>query len=463
MAESNAVAAAAPAQVAKPQAPVESVSAFVKKNRQAIADALPNIGLTAEAVARTALSQVYKNPQLSMCDHVSLMRAIIEAASLGLSFALGRAYLVPFNNKLTDPVTGRESWRMEAQFMPGYQGLVDLVRRSASVKTVAASAVYEGDTFSYSTGLTDDTFQHVSLTDPDASKLTHAYCIIRFLDGGYQFVVLTRKQIDAVRERSKAKSKGPWVTDYDAMAIKTAVKRCTKLCPASIELARAIELDNAAEIGERQNLSYDGKLVGEGDTATGSPAPIDVAPTSTTQAVSQQAAEVLKTAREAAPETSKGEQPTDAPKAAPAPPAAKPGPGRPPLAACPGFGGEPCPKKAKLHPGIEQEFNLCEACQVRQTNAQREENGTAVAATEASLSADPSPEEFGRSLEGADAIQKLAARARANFMIDADGSLSRAEIALSELSGGKVQKFDDLADYLRAHPEFMAKLQEAMR
>lgn len=284
-AEETAVAAP------KPKAAIKmSVSEYVKKNTGAIAEALPNIGLTAEAVARTALSQIYRNPQLSLCDHVSLMRSIIEAASLGLSFALGRAYLVPFNNKVKTP--GKpDSWRMEAQFMPGYQGLVDLVRRSASVKTVIADAVYEGDTFAFRRGLETDHFEHEPLTEPDDAKLTHTYCLIRFNDGGYQIVVLTKKQIDKVRGRSKSQGNGPWVTDYARMAIKTAVKLCTKLCPASIELSRAIDLDNQVEMGERQQLSAGSDFMPDQQQIEGA---IEVERESSTGTVSSAAAEFLK-------------------------------------------------------------------------------------------------------------------------------------------------------------------------
>jgi recombination protein RecT len=457
------VATTAPAEVVKPQTKVVSVKTFIYNNMKSIEEALPRVGLTSEAVARTALSQIYKNPQLGACDQISIMRAIIEAASLGLSFALGRAYLVPFNNKTKDLVTGRESWRMEATFMPGFQGLVDLVRRSAEVKTVVAQAVYKGDEFDYSTNLEDDTLHFKKVADDNSEKnLTHAFCIIRFLNGGYQWVVLDRAKLDKIRAQSKAGDgpSSPWVKWFEEMCIKSAVKRCTKLCPASIELARAIELDNAAEMGERQNLAFDGKLLGEPEhpqLGSGEAAP----PLSATQSVSQQAAATLKKARESAPETPAEEEPAEAPKRDSTPPAGKPGPGRPPLPVCPGLEGESgCPDGHKLRSPVEKELNLCSSCQRRQTEAIREENGTAPeprGEEPTSVAPAESPE------DATAAIYKLALRVRANFLIDCDNSLSRAEVMLSELSGGKVQKFDLLADYIIEHPEFIPKLQEAMK
>ena len=43
--------------------------------------------------------------------------------------------------------------------------------------------------------------------------------------------------------RSKASSSGPWVTDYDAMACKTVVRRMVPWLPMSVEAAQAIERD----------------------------------------------------------------------------------------------------------------------------------------------------------------------------------------------------------------------------
>jgi recombination protein RecT len=428
----------------KPQAVVETVKTFVYKNLKTIESAMPRVGLTAESVARTALSQVYRNPVLETCDKVSLIRSIIEAASLGLSFALGRAYLVPFNNKHTDPLTGRESWRMEAQFMPGYQGLVDLVRRSAQVKTVLAGAAYQGDTFVYEFGLETDRFEHKPIVEPDDALLTHAYCLIRFLDGGYQLVVLTKAQIDAVRARSKAAKNGPWVTDYGAMAIKTAVKRCTKLCPASIELSRAIELDNAAEMGERQQLAVDIPIVGDepAQITAGETTAIEAPKPTVTQQVTEKISDVLKIAREATP-----------PRAEDAPPPATTGPGR----------GRPpkCPvcKTNSLKTVVEREQEKCDDCRQKETGAIRDAQGTSVAAHDAEaggetpvIASEPEP----------DAVDKLVQRLRFQFMVDSQGNLPEAEISLSQLTKGKVQKFEKLADYLRATPEMITVVTEAL-
>ena len=239
------------------KAKAETVKSFISANLGQIRDALPKIGLTPESLSRAAFTQILKNPQLLDCDKRSLMKAIIEAAQLGLSFNLGRAYLVPYRNTKAN--------RTDVQLIPGYLGLLDIARRSGEIASVSARAVYEGDAFTFRFGLEKDELNHDPLSEPDAAKLTHAYAIVRFRQGGYQVVVMTRKQIDAVRKRSKASTSGPWVTDYEAMALKTVLKRVLKLCPASVEMVKAIDLDGAREDGLPQHLATDMMPEEDGD------------------------------------------------------------------------------------------------------------------------------------------------------------------------------------------------------
>jgi len=68
---------------------------------------------------------------------------------------------------------------------------------------------------------------------------------------------MSRAEIDAVKRRSKGGGGGPWTTDYVAMALKSVVRRLFKWLPVSIELARAVGLDEAAELGVRQESELD--------------------------------------------------------------------------------------------------------------------------------------------------------------------------------------------------------------
>jgi recombinational DNA repair protein RecT len=84
------------------------------------------------------------------------------------------------------------------------------------------------------------------------------YAVARFKGGEINdFEIMTPSEIEAIRKRSKAKDKGPWVTDFDEMAKKTVLKRLLKRLPMSSEnyalLAKAIDEDNRAAMGEAQS------------------------------------------------------------------------------------------------------------------------------------------------------------------------------------------------------------------
>jgi recombinational DNA repair protein RecT len=81
---------------------------------------------------------------------------------------------------------------------------------------------------------------------------------------------MTIDEVDAIRQRSKAASAGPWVTDFEEMAKKTVMRRLLKRAPMSVELAAAVALDNKAAVGEFDGkddiINIDGFDVDDADT-----------------------------------------------------------------------------------------------------------------------------------------------------------------------------------------------------
>ena len=56
-------------------------------------------------------------------------------------------------------------------------------------------------------------------------------------------LVMTRAEINAIRDRAGAQKYGPWVTDYVEMAKKTALRRLAKLLPKDVKVGAAINAD----------------------------------------------------------------------------------------------------------------------------------------------------------------------------------------------------------------------------
>ncbi|RUS07913.1 hypothetical protein EFW58_00661 [Bacillus velezensis] len=158
----------------------------------------------------------------------------MQSAQLGLEPGLiGHCYFVPFwNNK---------EKRRDVQFIIGYKGMIDLARRSGHIESIYAHAVYETDEFDYELGL------HPKLVHKPATgqrgAITHVYAVAHFKDGGYQFEVFSKDDIEKTRKRSKASDNGPWKTDYEEMAKKTVIRRMWKYLPISIEIQQQVAQD----------------------------------------------------------------------------------------------------------------------------------------------------------------------------------------------------------------------------
>ncbi len=219
----------------------QNVRDLLEKNKAQIAMALPR-HMTADRMMRVAMTAVQRTPKLLECTPASLFGAIVQASQLGLEpdGALGHAYLIPYWNG-TKKV-------FEVQFMPGYKGLLDLARRSRQLSTIEARVVHSADAFQFSFGLVP-VLKHTPITTGDSGEATHVYAIVHLKDGGAQFDVMSREDVEKIRARSKAKDSGPWVTDWDEMAKKTVLRRLCKLLPSSVELQRAVALDEAVEAG----------------------------------------------------------------------------------------------------------------------------------------------------------------------------------------------------------------------
>lgn len=219
-----------------------------------IALAMPK-HMTADRLARIALTEVRKTPALGKCDPASFLGALMQCAALGLEpgGSLGHAYLLPFNKRAK--VDG--SWKTvgtEAQFILGYRGMIDLARRSGQIVSLEARAVYAVDKFRVELGL-HQVLEHVPAWDvADRGELKFVYAVARLVGGGVQFEVMSRVDVERVKAQSKAAGDGPWVSHFEQMALKTVIRRLFKYLPVSIEVQRATVLDEQAEAGLPQDL-----------------------------------------------------------------------------------------------------------------------------------------------------------------------------------------------------------------
>lgn len=225
---------------------LKTVRQMLARNESVIAGALPQ-HLTAKRMTQVAFTCLRQVPALQDCTPESFVGAIIQCSEVGLEpgGALGFAWLIPYKNN--------KKGVKEVQFQIGYKGMIDLVRRSGQLSTIDAQIVYETDEFSYELGLHPD-IKHKP-GKARTGEILYVYAVAVLKDGGRQFSVLSKSEVDKVRKGSKASTSGPWVTHYEEMAKKTALKRLCKLLPVSIEFQRAMGLDDLHDAGIAQDLA----------------------------------------------------------------------------------------------------------------------------------------------------------------------------------------------------------------
>ena len=219
--------------------------------------------MSIDRLLRIVFTSTMKNPKLLDCTKESLLQSIMQCAQLGLEPILGRAYLIPYKNK--KQINGQWQKVLECQFQPGYQGLVDLARRSGQVKDVYAQVVYENDEFLIEYG-TERKLSHKPHLGNNPGDPIGAYAVWESTDGLKSFEFMPLHEIYKRRDKSQAyqfaesgnagsggsKKDSIWHVWEGEQMRKTVIKHSAKLQPASIEIMEAVELDDSADLGRSQ-------------------------------------------------------------------------------------------------------------------------------------------------------------------------------------------------------------------
>jgi recombination protein RecT len=201
---------------------------------------------------------------LQKCAPASIRNAIVNVALTGatLNPALQQAFLIPRKGK--------------ACLDFSYRGLTQIAISSGGVLDIDASVVYENDEFEYHLGLYPD-LNHRPCMDGNRGNMEYVYAVAILPSQIRKFIVLDKKEIDAIKKSSVAFSKGsdtPWKGDFEAeMWRKTAVKKLYKLLPQTERMSTAVTVLNqheglekpskAAELEKR--FEYNQEKVVEGE------------------------------------------------------------------------------------------------------------------------------------------------------------------------------------------------------
>lgn len=230
--------------------PAKSLNDFMDKYKSQIALALPK-HITADRMVRLAMTSFSQNAALQKCDMHSIFASVIVAAQLGLEIGVGgQGYLVPYGGKAT--------------FVPGWQGLVDLVSRAGRA-TVWTGAVYRGDEFDYALGDKPYVTHRPGAGGDTWKDMTHVYAIGR-VNGSDHPVIEVWTMDKVVRHLSKFNKVGGRHyalekngQNMEMYAKKVVLLQVLKYMPKSVEVQRAVDVASVSDTGK--SFTFDGEVV----------------------------------------------------------------------------------------------------------------------------------------------------------------------------------------------------------
>lgn len=226
---------------------IKTLPAVLKINANKILGVLPS-GFDEDEKKDMVKAMIYLSvkayeemPALRNCTPASLLKAIMDAATLGMiPFSMmNECAIIPYGNI--------------AQFQIMYRGIYKLAMNTGMFKDIRMDIVRKEDKFNYEKGF-DVKLIHIPSQKPIADReIIFFYGLYELKDGGKDFVIMAQKDMDAHRDKyskqyRKAKSNknlttAIWHNEFEAMGLKTILIKLLKYAPKSEKLVKQLALD----------------------------------------------------------------------------------------------------------------------------------------------------------------------------------------------------------------------------
>lgn len=198
------------------QIAVQQVGTMLKSDqfRSSLAEALPP-EISIDRFTRVAITALQQNPDLLNKDRNSLFLAVRRCAEFGLNPDGREAALVAFGPAVV--------------CMPMVGGLRRIAAKYGF--DIATAVVHENDEFDYALGVDPVMTHKPARLGTDRGKAVGVWAQAKGPDGQLYLEVMDHAQVEAVRQVSRAKNSGPWVSQWGEMARKTVARRLWKSLP----------------------------------------------------------------------------------------------------------------------------------------------------------------------------------------------------------------------------------------
>ena len=198
-----------------------SVYLLEEDKKKMITSKMENLGIDPKYLFNYFISEYKTSERLRNASAESVLDCLKRASDLELPIdsKLGFAYLLPFKNNNT----GLE----DLTFSVGYKGLIYLGLRNENVSKINVRVVYKNEIESgnFVVKYGKDEFINHTPTFKTNDEIALWYADVTFVDGTYKFEIMTKSEIDKIRDLSKSKGSSFWTTYYNSMAKAKVVRK----------------------------------------------------------------------------------------------------------------------------------------------------------------------------------------------------------------------------------------------
>jgi recombination protein RecT len=197
----------------------------------------------ADRMYKRAIFYIANKKELWACTPKSLADCILAAGELGLCLDGKVAHAVKFNNKIKGQQGEPDKWVAIATMMADYKGILAVARRHNIIVDAYCEHVYTNDVFERSlvNGVWD--LQYMPAKG-DRGEYLGTFCCLVFPGNRFSVTYMTDAEIEHIRNKSKAKDDGPWVTDKPEMRRKTVFRRGLKVYVDDPEVLMLLDADD---------------------------------------------------------------------------------------------------------------------------------------------------------------------------------------------------------------------------
>jgi len=177
------------------------IHAAIGQVSQQLADVAP-AGYDLTKLEDMAMAAIKTGRNMAQATMRSLLASLFHCAKVGL---------YPGDRQHCHLLSRKVKGTQTIQFQMGYQGYVELARRSGEIDKIEARVVHENDEFSWEYG-TSPFIRHVGNLNPTPEKFKACYAVAKLAGvTEKQFVVMVPYEIAKIKECADITEWSPWV------------------------------------------------------------------------------------------------------------------------------------------------------------------------------------------------------------------------------------------------------------